>query len=53
MQCKTSTYLYYKYASLVQNGEEDAGRIGLLIVVTGMVGSVVFGVILDKTHKFK
>ncbi|XP_033214529.1 feline leukemia virus subgroup C receptor-related protein 2-like isoform X2 [Belonocnema kinseyi] len=34
-------------------GEEDAGRIGLLIILTGMVGSVIFGVIIDKTHKFK
>ncbi|KAJ3658691.1 hypothetical protein Zmor_010416 [Zophobas morio] len=39
--------LYYKDA------EEDAGRIGLVIVVAGMVGSVVCGIILDKWHKFK
>ncbi|KAG0727916.1 Feline leukemia virus subgroup C receptor-related protein 2 [Chionoecetes opilio] len=32
---------------------EDAGRIGLLIVVSGMCGSVVCGLILDKTAKFK
>lgn len=31
----------------------DAGRIGLVIVVAGMVGSVVCGLILDKTHRFK
>ncbi|XP_047520542.1 uncharacterized MFS-type transporter C09D4.1-like isoform X1 [Pieris napi] len=31
----------------------DAGRIGLVIVVAGMVGSVVCGYILDKTHRFK
>lgn len=33
--------------------EQDAGRIGLTIVCAGMLGSVVCGVILDKTHKFK
>nr|CAH0103592.1 unnamed protein product [Daphnia galeata] len=33
--------------------EENAGRIGLTIVLCGMLGSVLFGVILDKTHKFK
>ncbi|XP_060805647.1 heme transporter FLVCR2 isoform X1 [Amyelois transitella] len=31
----------------------DAGRIGLVIVVAGMVGSVVSGMVLDKTHRFK
>ncbi|CAH0592122.1 unnamed protein product [Chrysodeixis includens] len=31
----------------------DAGRIGLVFVVSGMVGSVVCGVILDRTHRFK
>lgn len=33
--------------------EKNAGRIGLTIVVCGMFGSVLFGAILDKTHKFK
>ncbi|KRK05145.1 uncharacterized protein Dyak_GE28726, partial [Drosophila yakuba] len=33
--------------------EVDAGRIGLIIVLTGMLGSVVSGIVLDKTHKFK
>jgi len=32
---------------------KDAGRIGLAIILTGMIGSVSFGIILDKTHKFK
>ncbi|XP_066587374.1 uncharacterized MFS-type transporter C09D4.1-like isoform X2 [Prorops nasuta] len=31
----------------------DAGRIGLGIVCAGMLGSVVCGIVLDKTHKFK
>ncbi|XP_067212022.1 heme transporter FLVCR2 isoform X2 [Linepithema humile] len=33
--------------------EKDAGRIGLAIVCAGMLGSVVCGIVLDKTHKFK
>jgi len=33
--------------------EEDAGRIGLFIVIAGMAGSMVCGVILDKTHAYK
>ncbi|XP_046654072.1 feline leukemia virus subgroup C receptor-related protein 2-like [Daphnia pulicaria] len=33
--------------------EENAGQIGLTIVVCGMFGSVVCGIILDKTHKFR
>ncbi|XP_045617581.1 choline/ethanolamine transporter flvcr2a isoform X2 [Procambarus clarkii] len=32
---------------------ENAGRIGLLIVLAGMLGSIVCGFILDKTAKFK
>ncbi|XP_076762757.1 choline/ethanolamine transporter flvcr2a isoform X2 [Xylocopa sonorina] len=35
------------------NHEQDAGRIGLTIVCAGMLGSVVCGIVLDKTHKFK
>ena len=31
----------------------DAGRIGLTIVCAGMLGSVMCGVVLDKTHRFK
>ena len=35
-------------------GEQKAtGTIGLLIVVSGMFGSVVCGYILDKWHHFK
>jgi FLVCR family feline leukemia virus subgroup C receptor-related protein len=33
--------------------EEDAGRIGLLMVILGMIGAIAFGYILDKTHKYK
>jgi FLVCR family feline leukemia virus subgroup C receptor-related protein len=37
----------------LQDGEEDAGRIGLLMMLAGMLGSILSGIILDKTHKFK
>ncbi|XP_031621871.1 feline leukemia virus subgroup C receptor-related protein 2 [Contarinia nasturtii] len=35
------------------NHEMDAGRIGLCIVLAGMLGSVCCGIVLDKTHRFK
>ncbi|XP_076253573.1 choline/ethanolamine transporter flvcr2a-like [Rhynchophorus ferrugineus] len=35
------------------NSEEDAGRIGLIMVSGGILGSIFFGVVLDKTHKYK
>ncbi|KAF7989583.1 hypothetical protein HCN44_008257 [Aphidius gifuensis] len=36
-----------------KNAEEDAGRMGLGLILAGMIGSVTFGFILDKTQKFK
>ncbi|XP_065341814.1 heme transporter FLVCR1 isoform X2 [Cloeon dipterum] len=33
--------------------DSDAGTIGLCIVLAGMLGSLVCGIVLDKTHKFK
>jgi hypothetical protein len=39
--------------SWLQNAEEDAGRIGLTMVLAGVVGSITGGVVLDKTHRFK
>ncbi|XP_024889434.1 feline leukemia virus subgroup C receptor-related protein 2-like [Temnothorax curvispinosus] len=48
-----STLLNQIFLAHFVNGEEDAGRIGLAITLTGMAGSVSFGIILDKTHKFK
>ncbi|KAG5892088.1 hypothetical protein JTB14_011989 [Gonioctena quinquepunctata] len=33
--------------------QEDAGRMGLVMIVAGMLGSVLTGVVLDKTHRFK
>ena len=38
---------------LLQGVTEDAGMIGLVIVVAGMAGSMVCGVILDRTHAYK
>ena len=36
-----------------QGVTEDAGRIGLVIVICGMCGSMICGIILDKTHSYK
>ena len=36
-----------------QGVTEDAGMIGLVIVVCGMAGSMVGGIILDKAHAYK
>jgi FLVCR family feline leukemia virus subgroup C receptor-related protein len=36
-----------------QDGREDAGRIGLVMMLAGMLGSVLSGIVLDMTHKFK
>lgn len=43
----------YKVIYHFQGASADAGRIGLVIVVAGMAGSVVCGIVLDKFHKFK
>ncbi|XP_012062861.1 PREDICTED: feline leukemia virus subgroup C receptor-related protein 2-like [Atta cephalotes] len=48
-----STLLNQIFLAHFENGEEDAGRIGLIMILTGMIGSVSFGIILDKTHKYK
>merc|ERR1712071_623185 len=48
-----STLLNQVALSYFPGEEINAGRIGLTIVVCGMVGSVICGIILDKTHRFK
>jgi len=48
-----STLLNQVVLSYFPGEEINAGRIGLTIVVCGMVGSVICGIILDKTHRFK
>merc|ERR1712079_490320 len=35
------------------DAEEDAGRMGLIIVLCGMAGSMICGLILDATHQYK
>ncbi|CAH1173845.1 unnamed protein product [Phaedon cochleariae] len=35
------------------NGEEDAGRMGSICVICGMIGVILCGVILDRTHRYK
>lgn len=44
-------YIIFMYT--VQGVTEDAGRIGLVIVLSGMVGSMICGIVLDKTHQYK
>ncbi|XP_056638267.1 uncharacterized MFS-type transporter C09D4.1 isoform X1 [Diorhabda sublineata] len=48
-----STLLNQIVLSYYPNASTDAGRIGLVIVVAGMMGSVCCGIVLDKYHKFK
>lgn len=49
--------LFVEYSQVVllhyPGHEMDAGRIGLCIVLAGMLGAVCCGIILDKTHLFK
>ena len=53
--------IYYALSSLLtvtllhhfENIDSDSGQIGLVIVVAGMFGSIIFGVVLDKTHAYK
>lgn len=48
-----SVHLNQVYLGYFAGQGQNAGRVGLLIVLSGMVGSVVCGLWLDKTHKFK
>ena len=41
------------YLITFQDGHEDAGKVGLTLIIGGMVGAVAWGYILDRTHKFK
>ncbi|XP_054257030.1 uncharacterized MFS-type transporter C09D4.1-like isoform X2 [Macrosteles quadrilineatus] len=52
--------VFYAYSTLLNQqleglpwGFENAGRVGLTLILGGMVGSVVWGVVLDKTHMYK
>uniref|UniRef100_A0A915E866 Major facilitator superfamily (MFS) profile domain-containing protein n=1 Tax=Ditylenchus dipsaci TaxID=166011 RepID=A0A915E866_9BILA len=48
-----STLLSQMISQFYEDSEEEAGIIGLLIVVSGMAGSIVCGYILDKFHHYK
>ncbi|GIY43631.1 feline leukemia virus subgroup C receptor-related protein 2 [Caerostris darwini] len=48
-----STFLNQMILFYNKGAEESAGLMGLTIVISGMAGSVVCGIILDKTHRFK
>lgn len=48
-----ATFLNQFTLHYFEHNEEDAGRLGMLLVVVGMVGSVTMGVILDKTKSYK
>ncbi|XP_053689572.1 feline leukemia virus subgroup C receptor-related protein 2-like [Sabethes cyaneus] len=48
-----STLLNQIVTNYFPNGEADAGRIGLALVVLGLLGSMVFGYLLDTMHKYK
>ncbi|KOB74381.1 Uncharacterized protein OBRU01_09543 [Operophtera brumata] len=48
-----STLLNQIILTYYPGANADAGRIGLVIVVAGMAGSVLCGLVLDKTHRFK
>ncbi|XP_063227089.1 uncharacterized MFS-type transporter C09D4.1-like [Bacillus rossius redtenbacheri] len=48
-----STLLNQVILFYFEDGEELAGQVGLLMILAGMLGSVVSGLVLDKTHRFK
>lgn len=48
-----STLLNQIVVNYFPKGEADAGRIGLGLIVLGLVGSMVFGYLLDTMHKYK
>ncbi|XP_015837552.1 uncharacterized MFS-type transporter C09D4.1 [Tribolium castaneum] len=48
-----STLLNQFFLFHFPKSEEDAGRVGLIMVILGMMGAIAFGYILDKTHRYK
>lgn len=52
---------FYAYSTLLNqliishfpNATEDAGAIGLILIIGGILGAISWGIILDKTHKYK
>ncbi|XP_012267119.2 uncharacterized MFS-type transporter C09D4.1-like isoform X1 [Athalia rosae] len=47
------TLLNQMYLLHFENSEVELGHIGVAMTVVGMIGAIVAGVVLDKTHKFK
>lgn len=53
--------VFYAYSTLLNqlflihfpNGQTEAGQIGLTLIIGGMWGSVIWGIVLDKTHMFR
>lgn len=44
----------FKLVLLYYPGHEiDAGQIGLSMVLGGMIGALICGIILDRTHRYK
>jgi MFS transporter, FLVCR family, feline leukemia virus subgroup C receptor-related protein len=48
-----STLLNQMVLHYFPNSEEQAGRVGLALIVVGLGGSFVFGYIMDTMHKYK
>ncbi|CAG9833400.1 unnamed protein product [Diabrotica balteata] len=51
--CSIGTLLNQLILNYFPGEQEEAGRMGLVMILTGMVGSIVTGIVLDKTHKYK
>ncbi|XP_014216074.1 uncharacterized MFS-type transporter C09D4.1-like [Copidosoma floridanum] len=41
------------YMMHFKNGERDVGKVGLIIILSGLAGALLFSRILDRTKKFK
>jgi len=48
-----STLLNTEIISFFKNGSVIAGRVGLILVIAGVFGSIICGLILDKTKAYK
>ncbi|XP_052861150.1 feline leukemia virus subgroup C receptor-related protein 2-like [Anopheles cruzii] len=48
-----STLLNQIVLNYFPDSASDAGRVGLALIVLGLIGSMVFGYLLDTSHKYK
>ncbi|KAJ8668361.1 hypothetical protein QAD02_010024 [Eretmocerus hayati] len=53
VQASAGTIFNQLFMVHFKDGERDAGIIGSIMTFIGMPGSILFGIILDRTHKFK